>query len=429
MKMLLSVLCAMLWASNALGQGYDIYVSDAGNFSQPPWQILKFDENGENPEVFITENLAWPQDIVFVENTNTVLVSNFNSGKIERYNATTGAFIDTFASGIAAPTRMKIGPEGRLYVLQWSGNGRVLRYDRFGELVDNFTNLGLDQGIGLDWDSAGNLYVASYNRRLVRKFDINGLDQGNFISNNLAGPTNIWFDDNGDLLVSDFDGGAVKRFDSQGVYLGNFINGLSQSEGVDFLPNGNVLIGNGGTHSVKMFTPGGTYVEDIIPNGSGGLIQPNAVVVREKPVDFQINAGLNDAWFDPATNGQGFLVTVFPDIQQMFVAWFTYDTERPPEDVTAILGDPGHRWLTAQGPYDGDSAEMTIFLTSGGVFDSAQPPATTDLDGDGTLTIKFAGCNEATVSYEITSLGISGVIPIQRIVEDNVALCEALAKP
>ncbi len=100
-----------------------------------------------------------------------------------------------------------------------------------------------------------------------------------------------------------------------------------------------------------------------------------------------------------------------------------------PQDVTAILGDPGHRWLTAQGPYDGDTAEMTIFVTSGGVFDSAQPPAKTDLDGDGTMTIDFTGCNEAIVSYEITSLGISGVIPIQRIVEDNVALCEALLVP
>jgi hypothetical protein len=176
-------------------------------------------------------------------------------------------------------------------------------------------------------------------------------------------------------------------------------------------------------------TPAGTYLKDIIPNGSGGLKQPNAVVVREKNSGFQINAGLNDAWFDPAITGQGFLISVFPDIQQMFVAWFTYDTERPPGDVTAILGDPGHRWLTAQGFYYGDTAEMTIFVTSGGVFDSAQPPAKTELDGDGTLTITFAGCNEATVSYEITSLGISGVIPIQRIVEDNVALCETLLLP
>ena len=145
--------------------------------------------------------------------------------------------------------------------------------------------------------------------------------------------------------------------------------------------------------------------------------------------DFHINAGLNDAWFNLATAGQGFLITVFPDIKQMFLAWFTYDTERPPEDVTAQLGEPGHRWLTAQGPYDGDTANLTIFVTEGGVFDAAEPAATTDPAGDGTMTIEFADCTEGLVNYEITSLDISGEIPIQRITPDNVALCDALASP
>ena len=140
----------------------------------------------------------------------------------------------------------------------------------------------------------------------------------------------------------------------------------------------------------------------------------------------QINSGLNDAWYNPFTDGQGFLITVFPDIQEMFVAWFTYDTERPPEDVTAMLGEPGHRWLTAQGPYEGDTANLTIFVTEGGVFDSAEPATSTDLDGDGILTLEFADCSEGLVSYEITSLGISGEIPIQRIAPDNISLCESL---
>jgi hypothetical protein len=144
---------------------------------------------------------------------------------------------------------------------------------------------------------------------------------------------------------------------------------------------------------------------------------------------FEINAGLNDAWFNLATNGQGFLITVFPDRREIFLAWFTYDTERPPEDVTALLGEPGHRWLTAQGPYNGDTATLTIFVTEGGVFDSAEPAASTDPAGDGTMTIEFADCTEGLVSYEITSLDISGEIPIQRIVPDNVALCEMLASP
>lgn len=142
---------------------------------------------------------------------------------------------------------------------------------------------------------------------------------------------------------------------------------------------------------------------------------------------FQINNGLNDAWYNTDTPGQGFLITVFPDIGEMFLAWFTFDTERPPEDVQAILGEPGHRWLTAQGPYSGDTANLTIYVTQGGVFDASDPPATTDLDGDGTLTIEFADCSSAFATYEITSLGLSGEIPLQRIVDDNVSVCEALS--
>ena len=149
----------------------------------------------------------------------------------------------------------------------------------------------------------------------------------------------------------------------------------------------------------------------------------------QEVLGFQINAGLNDAWYDPATAGQGFLIAVFPEISQMFVAWFTFDTERPPEDVTAMLGDPGHRWLTAQGPYSGNMANLTVYVTKGGVFDSAEPPASLDPSGDGTLKLEFADCSEGMVRYEITSLGISGEIPIQRIVQDNVPLCEALADP
>jgi hypothetical protein len=144
---------------------------------------------------------------------------------------------------------------------------------------------------------------------------------------------------------------------------------------------------------------------------------------------FAINAGLNDAWYNPATPGQGFLITVFPEIKQMFLAWFTYDTERPPEDVSAQLGEPGHRWLTAQGPYEGDTANLTVFVTEGGVFDAAEPAVTTDPAGDGTLTLEFADCIAGLVNYAITSLGISGEIPIQRITPDNVPLCEALASP
>lgn len=142
---------------------------------------------------------------------------------------------------------------------------------------------------------------------------------------------------------------------------------------------------------------------------------------------FKINSGMNDAWYNRGTNGQGFLMTVFPSIEQMFVAWFTFDVQRPPEDTPAILGEPGHRWLTAQGPYSGDTATLTIYVTEGGVFDSAEPAATNDGIGDGSMTIQFADCTEGLVTYEIPGANAAGEIPIQRITGDNVALCETLS--
>jgi hypothetical protein len=135
---------------------------------------------------------------------------------------------------------------------------------------------------------------------------------------------------------------------------------------------------------------------------------------------------MSDAWYNPDTNGQGFLIMVFPGIKLIFLAWFTFDTERPPEDVNAIMGAPGQRWLTAQGIYDGDTANLTIFLTEGGVFDSAQPAASTDQAGYGTMTLEFVDCSEGLVHYEIPSLGLSGDIPNQRIVPDNLPLCLTL---
>jgi beta-glucanase (GH16 family) len=146
-----------------------------------------------------------------------------------------------------------------------------------------------------------------------------------------------------------------------------------------------------------------------------------------EPSAVNINAGFNDAWYNPATNGQGFLMTVYPDVKQMFVAWFTYDVERPPADVEALLGEPGHRWVTAQGPYSGDTATLTMYVTEGGVFDAAEPAASTDGSGVGTMTIEFSDCTEGLVTYQMTSPNVSGEIPIQRIVGDNVALCQSLA--
>ena len=66
---------------------------------------------------------------------------------------------------------------------------------------------------------------------------------------------------------------------------------------------------------------------------------------------------------------------------------------------------------------------MDITVTSGGLFDT---PTNIDRVDDGTITLSFEDCNSGTVDYDIPSIGQQGSIPIQRIADDKVALCEAL---
>jgi len=149
--------------------------------------------------------------------------------------------------------------------------------------------------------------------------------------------------------------------------------------------------------------------------------------VFEGRCGFGVNAGMTDAWYNPATNGQGFLIVVFPALKQLFLAWFTYDVERPADGTPAILGEPGHRWLTAQGPYSGDTATLKVYVSSGGVFDAAEPAVGPPVQ-DGTMEVRFSGCNAGVITYDIPSAGLAGEVPIERIVLDNVALCESLGQ-
>ncbi len=149
------------------------------------------------------------------------------------------------------------------------------------------------------------------------------------------------------------------------------------------------------------------------------------ITVNDSPA-FAINTGLNDAWFNPATGGQGFFITVFPGISKIFFAWFTFDQQRPPGSVDAMLGGPGQRWLTAFGSYENNRAELDVELTAGGVFDAATPPVSQSPGGQ--VILEFSGCNSGTVSYDIAATDQQGVVPIQRIALDNIARCETAAQ-
>jgi PKD repeat protein len=190
----------------------------------------------------------------------------------------------------------------------------------------------------------------------------------------------------------------------------NFGDGSSSSE-----QNPSHTYNEGGSYSVVL---------SVTDNDGSSDSRARTVSVSGEAATFLINAGITDAWFSPLTDGQGFFIIVWEENGLIFLSWFTYDTERPPQDVNAILGEPGHRWLTAQGPFTGDMATLDVYLTAGGRFDTVQPAPETS-DPIGTITIVWTGCNSGTLAYDLPSLGLSGSIDIERIVLVKVPDCEA----
>lgn len=294
MKCLTFVL-SLMFAFSLLAQEEFFYVSDAANFSQGPWKIWRYDADGSNESVYIDVQLAWPQDVLFVPGKDEVLVSNLNSNKITRYRATSGEYINDFATGLSGPTRMKIGPDGDLYVLQWSGSGLVMKYDLDGVALGSFTQTGVNQSIGMDWDASGHLFVSSYQTGEVYEFDGQGI-LIDTIATNSSGPTNIQRLSNGNWLVLNFNSGILQLFDASWSSLGTPYQGLNQCEGVWQQNNGNLVIGKGQDGRVFEFNNQWLIIDTLVQT-SADLIRPNAVVFGNHEAHLSLTEKKSDPEF------------------------------------------------------------------------------------------------------------------------------------
>jgi hypothetical protein len=132
---------------------------------------------------------------------------------------------------------------------------------------------------------------------------------------------------------------------------------------------------------------------------------------------FQINAGIGGAWYDPATAGQGQFIDVEPSSRFMFVSWFTY--------TDATSAHPGQQhWFTAQGHYQDDVAELTVYETMGGKFDDPQTVSTVPV---GEATLRFFDCGAGEMTYEIDTFDLHGSFVLQRVIPGSQGFCEQLA--
>jgi hypothetical protein len=122
--------------------------------------------------------------------------------------------------------------------------------------------------------------------------------------------------------------------------------------------------------------------------------------------------GYSGNWYDSATSGQGIVLELNPNQPFVFFAWYTYAPNGQAQ------GAAGQRWYTGQASYTpgARTLPMTLFETTGGLFDSVAP--TPDTVPVGTATATFTSCSTLRLNFAFTggsSAGASGTLNMTRV--------------
>jgi uncharacterized protein (TIGR03663 family) len=183
--------------------------------------------------------------------------------------------------GLNAPRGIAIGTEGALYVAD-TGNSRILKYDRQGNLVSAFgsrTPEGqsppepgtFNEPWGIAVDAAGNIFVADTWNHRIQKFDANGklllawgspgqLSEG---PDRLWGPRGIAISPDGKVYVTDTGNKRVAVFDMEGKFLTEFGStgeeALNEPVGIAVGADGEVYIADTWNLRVAVFSPDGQF--------------------------------------------------------------------------------------------------------------------------------------------------------------------------
>ena len=195
-------------------------------------------------------------------------VANSGVNSITKYDDNGGGSPFT-GELVIGPYGLALDSSANLYV---TTNSNVIRkFGPNGVDLGVFASTGINNAMGLAFDSKGNLYAANFGGNTVEKFAPDGTDLGIF-ANVIGRPTGLAFDAAGNLCVANF-GNTIERFSPIGTPLLPFTSFfLNNPEGLAFDSFGNLYVANNGSDTIQVFSPSGTDLGSLPTVGLSGPI-------------------------------------------------------------------------------------------------------------------------------------------------------------
>lgn len=262
-----------------------------------------------------------------------LFVSGFHS-TVHVFDACTGRHIQNLDTGtrLAGAMAVRLGPDGFLYAVSES-NGAIHRYRNDTlEYAGLFAQVGNIGATGLAFDAAGVAYVAGYTSDDVKRYDRAGMALGPAFparSSGLNGPDNgMTFGPDGNLYVPSYDSSSVVRWDPRtgatsvavasrtaglvstrgllpardGAHIfitsegsgavlrwnlasgavGLFSGGFVQPTGIDYAPDGTLLVSSGDA-VIKVDATSGARIGTFVEAGAGGISGQVFLAVIARP--------------------------------------------------------------------------------------------------------------------------------------------------
>ncbi len=131
--------------------------------------------------------------------------------------------------------------------------------------------------------------------------------------------------------------------------------------------------------------------------------------------NYWIGPAISGSWYDPARDGEGFVVELLPH-GRVLATWFTYPA----------TGEAGEQaWLSAQdGIVSGDTVRFaTVLRPRGTSFGADFDPAEIVLENWGTLEMRFTDCNTAVLTYAGPASYGSGTRTLKRLTSIDELEC------